>query len=208
MSNARLGGPLVVGLVVVVLAALSWAETPTAPANPAPAGSNLDVGAPDAGAPDAGAPDAGAPDAGPPDAEPDASLNVEVFFRTRPATRARVLWGKKLLGRTPLRVKRPRNSGPMDVVIKAWGYLPVNTRAYTFVDDSLLVELTRTEEQSKLFGYKVKLPAEEVDGGTTDDGEATPTPPAQPATPAEPATSATPATPAPPIAPAPPATTP
>ena len=49
------------------------------------------------------------------------------------------------------------DSGPVDVVVRAPGYLPVNTRAYTFRDDDVAVALTRPADASKLLGYRKKI---------------------------------------------------
>jgi hypothetical protein len=101
-----------------------------------------------------------------------------------------VRWGRKILGTIPaprpLVITRPRDSGPLDIVIRATGYLPVHTRAYTFSDSRVSVKLTPPAEKSKLFGYKQE-PAPNPDGGVPPDPGAaaspTPTPPA-PAAPA------------------------
>jgi len=49
-----------------------------------------------------------------------------------------VKWGNKNLGMIPvprpLVVVRPRDSGPLDLVIRAIGFLPVHTRALYFSD--------------------------------------------------------------------------
>jgi hypothetical protein len=68
-----------------------------------------------------------------------------------------------MVGTTPLVLKRQRDSGPLDLVVKADGYLPVHTRAHTFGDDTVVVKLTPTSAKSTLFGYKQELPPE--DGG-------------------------------------------
>lgn len=98
-----------------------------------------------------------------------------VVFITTPAVHATVTWGKKRLGIIkpgyPLTVVRPRDSGPLDVVVKAEGYLPVQTRAYTFNDSKMIVKLTRPEAINTLLGYRVPIEAglpvgvDEVDGG-------------------------------------------
>lgn len=89
---------------------------------------------------------------------------AEIVFSTVPSSaRATVTWGKKKLGRIepgrPLVVVRPRDSGPLDVIVRAEGYLPVHTRAYTFSDTRLSVKLTRPDAQSTLLGYRVPLDA-------------------------------------------------
>lgn len=90
--------------------------------------------------------------------------NVRITLQTIPPRKAFVKWGKKNLGMIPvpkpLIVVRPRDSGPMDLVIRMQGYLPVHTRAYTFSDSRVAVKLTPLEEKNKLFGYRQELPPE------------------------------------------------
>lgn len=90
-----------------------------------------------------------------------------IVFATTPAATANVFWGRKLLGKItpgqPLVVVRPRDSGPLDVVIRASGYLAVQTRAHTFSDNRVQVKLTPPENMSELLGYRVPL-----DGGLPD----------------------------------------
>src|SRR5512133_3741194 len=94
-------------------------------------------------------------DAEMPPAKPD---SVRIFIQTVPPRKAQVKWGGKSLGVIPvpkaLVVERPRDSGPLDLVIRAAGFLPVHTRAYTFSDSRVAVKLTPPTEKSKLFGYR------------------------------------------------------
>ena len=88
---------------------------------------------------------------------------VKITFQTHPAVKADVWWGKKKLGtildrRRPLVVERPRDSGPMDITIRAQGFLPVHTRASTFDDQHLSVKLTEVAEKHTLFGYRAAAP--------------------------------------------------
>jgi hypothetical protein len=96
--------------------------------------------------------------AAPPASDP---TKATIIFQTFPPAHATVLWGNTRLGRIkpqrPLVVVRPRDSGPLDVVIRAPGFLPVQTRAHTFGDTRLSVKLTRVDEKSTLFGYRVPL---------------------------------------------------
>jgi hypothetical protein len=86
-----------------------------------------------------------------------------IVFSTFPSVTAAVTWGKTLLGIIPhdqyLIVVRPRDSGPLDVVVRARGYLPVQTRAYTFSDQKLVVKLTPLSNKNELLGYRVPLDA-------------------------------------------------
>jgi hypothetical protein len=101
-----------------------------------------------------------------------AKETVTLRFRTTPRVKARVLWGKKLLGETPLTLKWPRDSGPLDVVIRARDYLPVHTRVYTFSDDSVHVKLVREADKKSVFGYREPPPPPPAppDGGVPDGG--------------------------------------
>jgi hypothetical protein len=107
-------------------------------------------------------------------AAPPMSPNVKVVFQTVPPEKAMVYWGKRPLGiinRIPKRsliIERPRDSGPLDVVVRSKGYLPVRTRAYTFTDSKVFVKLTPVEEKKTLFGYREEIP----DAGASDSGAA------------------------------------
>jgi hypothetical protein len=91
------------------------------------------------------------------------AAKVKIIIQVNPPEKATIMWGKKSIGMTkgprkPLIIERPRDSGPMDVVIRAKGFLPVHTRAYTFADTKLLVKLTPEEEKKSVFGYREELP--------------------------------------------------
>jgi hypothetical protein len=95
------------------------------------------------------------------------SPNVRIVFTIVPSTKkAMVFWGKKRLGiiapHAPLIVTRPRDSGPLDVIVKSDGYVTVQTRAYTFADNKVAVKLTALDEKNTLLGYREELPP---DGG-------------------------------------------
>jgi hypothetical protein len=96
------------------------------------------------------------------------SPNVRIVFTVLPSTKkAMVFWGKKKLGpiapHAPLIIQRPRDSGPLDVVVRAEGCVPVQTRAYTFEDSKIAVKVTPNEEKNTLLGYREEIPAS--DGG-------------------------------------------
>jgi len=95
------------------------------------------------------------------------SKNVRIVFTVLPSTKkATVQWGKKKLGviapHAPLIVQRPRDSGPLDVVVRAEGCVPVQTRAYTFEDSKVAVKVTPNDQKNTLLGYREEIPA---DGG-------------------------------------------
>jgi hypothetical protein len=90
------------------------------------------------------------------------SPNVTISISVNPPRMASVFWGKHLLGvikpRAALVVQRPRDSGPLDLIVRADGCLPVHTRAYTFNDNRLAVRLTTLEQKTTLLGYREELP--------------------------------------------------
>jgi hypothetical protein len=103
-------------------------------------------------APNAGAiVDAGAP----------LSPNVKVTFRTFPPRRASVMWGAKRLGfidrGKPLVVERVRDSGPLDVIVRAEGFIPVHARAFTFDDAVVDVKITPVDKKDTIYGYQQPL---------------------------------------------------
>lgn len=94
--------------------------------------------------------------------EPEAnpySESVTLKLTVSPAVKALVLWGAKQMahlepGKMDAEITRPRGSGPLDLEIKAEGYLPYHTRLYADRSDKLSVRLYRPEEAPNLFGYK------------------------------------------------------
>lgn len=88
-----------------------------------------------------------------------------------PSLKAMVFWGRRRLGliapHQPLIVERSRDSGPLDVIVKAQGFLPVQTRAYTFADSKVSVKMTPPDQKKTLLGYREAVP----DGGATPSGE-------------------------------------
>jgi hypothetical protein len=105
---------------------------------------------------------------------------VKVTFITVPMKKAFVYWGKRRLGmiapRQPLVIERPRDSGPLDVMVRAEGYLPVQTRAYTFADTKVAVKLTPPDQKNTLLGYREEVPAPDA-GVPSADGGVPPPPP-------------------------------
>ncbi|HVV52010.1 MAG TPA: hypothetical protein VHO06_20240, partial [Polyangia bacterium] len=102
------------------------------------------------------------------------SPNVKIVFTIIPSTKkAMVFWGTKRLGiiapHAPLVVTRPRDSGPLDVLVKSDGFVTVQTRAYTFADNKVAVKLTKLDEMNTLLGYREELPP---DGGAPPGGPA------------------------------------
>jgi hypothetical protein len=91
------------------------------------------------------------------------SADVRIVFSTVPPADATVTWGSARLGRItrqrPLVIVRPRDSGPLDVMVRAAGYLPVQTRAHTFEDTRVQVKLTPPAQKHTLLGYRAPIDA-------------------------------------------------
>jgi hypothetical protein len=104
---------------------------------------------------------------------PPISDKATIVFVTVPNVTATVTWGRKLLGKItpgkPLVVVRPRDSGPLDVMVRASGYLAVQTRAHTFSDSRILVKLTPPEKKNELLGYRIPIEAG-LEGGLPGEG--------------------------------------
>ena len=92
---------------------------------------------------------------------------IEITLKTNPRVRASVYHGKELLGTTPLRLVWPKDTGSLDIKLKASGYLTVNSRLYTHRNDRVTVNMFKVDQAHLLFGYKkkVKEETESTDGG-------------------------------------------
>jgi hypothetical protein len=95
------------------------------------------------------------------------SPNVRIVVTVVPNNKkATVSWGKKKLGviaqHQPLIIQRPRDSGPLDLIVRSDGCVTVQTRAYTFADNKVAVKLTPLDQKNTLLGYREELPP---DGG-------------------------------------------
>jgi hypothetical protein len=106
---------------------------------------------------------------------PSTAASVRIELTTSPPVIATVTWGRTKLGRItprePLVIVRDRDSGPLDVVVRAKGFLPVQTRAHTFEDTRLVVKLTRPSQMSTLVGYRIPLDAgAPLDESAVSDG--------------------------------------
>lgn len=134
---------------------------------------------------------------------------VTLKFATRPRVAAKVYYGRKLLGTTPFSVQWKHDSGPLDLIVRAPGYLTVVSRAYTFDDDDVIIPMTRPSQAHRLLGYKKPIESpedapEEGEGADGAEGEATPAASAAPgAATATPAPGVAPAAPVAPATPAP-----
>ncbi|MFT3923948.1 MAG: hypothetical protein QM778_15550 [Myxococcales bacterium] len=95
--------------------------------------------------------------------ESQSATTATISFATSPPVTAMVFWGKKNIGKItaskPLVIVRPRDSGPLDVIVRTKNYLPVQTRAHTFSDQRVVVKLTPPDKMNELLGYKAPLDA-------------------------------------------------
>jgi hypothetical protein len=95
------------------------------------------------------------------------SESVTLKLSIAPPVKALITWGAKTLARVApgnmdADIQRPRGSGPLDLEIKADGYLPYHTRLYADRSDRVSVRLCRNEDAPGLFGYRRSV---EKDGG-------------------------------------------
>jgi hypothetical protein len=93
------------------------------------------------------------------------SESVTLRLNVSPPVRAPVMWGGKKLGQlTPgnpwLELERPRGSGPLDVEIRAEGFLPHHTRLHTDRSDKVNVRLIRPAEAPGVHGYRAAMAAQ------------------------------------------------
>jgi hypothetical protein len=87
------------------------------------------------------------------------SESVNLKLSVTPPVKALVTWGAKQVahlapGTMETELSRPRGSGPVDLEIKAEGYLPYHTRLYADRNDKTNVRLYRLEEAPGLLGYR------------------------------------------------------
>jgi hypothetical protein len=87
------------------------------------------------------------------------SEKVKLKLALTPAATGVVMWGRKKLadvkpGQMTVEVERVRDSGPLDVLVRADGFLPHHLRLFTDRDDRLSVRLIRPEEAHGLLGYR------------------------------------------------------
>ena len=97
------------------------------------------------------------------------SETVTLTLAISPPVKASVMWGSKQLARiTPdnptVELQRPRSSGPLDLDIRAEGFLPHHTRLYTDRNDKVNVHLVREAEAPSLLGYRAPAAAPAAKG--------------------------------------------
>jgi hypothetical protein len=98
-----------------------------------------------------------------PEQDPRSEL-VKVKLVITPAARGTVHWGRKKLadllpGQMTVETERPRNTGPLDLLVRADGFLPHHVRLFTDRDDKLSVHLVRADQATGLLGYRRPPPA-------------------------------------------------
>jgi hypothetical protein len=99
------------------------------------------------------------------------SETVTLTLSISPPVKASVMWGSKQLARIApdnptVELQRPRNTGPLDLEIRAEGFLPHHTRLYSDRNDKVSVRLVRPAEASNLLGYRSSVAAEAAKGKT------------------------------------------
>jgi hypothetical protein len=104
------------------------------------------------------------------------SETVTLKLSVTPQAKAAVHWGAKVLarlepGKMDAEITQPRGSGPLDIEIKAEGYMPYHTRFYTDRNDRLGVRLYRPEEAPNLLGYKRSPEGKQAEAEKTAKGE-------------------------------------
>lgn len=97
-----------------------------------------------------------APTRAPEDAAPVDLVTIHVLVD--PPQRAHVIWGVKDFGLGPVDIRRPRGSGPLDLLVRAPGYLTLHTRAFTDRDNTLSVHLVPEAEAPRFAGYRAPAP--------------------------------------------------
>jgi hypothetical protein len=84
---------------------------------------------------------------------PGSAGQVTIKLLADPRRQAHVFWGRRDLGIAPLELRRPRSSGPLDLLVMADGALPLHTRVYTDRDNTLSLRLYGPGNLSGLLGF-------------------------------------------------------
>ena len=149
-----------VALFTAGLAACRSRQPPPAPAPPPPEP-----------APVAAAPDPPLPDEAPEPLTPDPARGEVTIKLVGDANRkAHVLWGRKDFGQLPLEIRRPRGSGPMDLIVMAPGTLPLHTRVFTDRDETLSLRLYDEDGAHDLLGHNHSFSLPTSSGFTQNAG--------------------------------------
>jgi hypothetical protein len=157
------GGLLAVATTVLAIAAGCGAPS-RSPSAPAPAAGREAT-------PVAAAPELPLSDEGPEPVVPGSAAGPQVTLKlvADAKFKAHVFWGRKDLGVAPLEIRRPRGSGPLDLLLVAPGFLPLHTRAFTDHDETLSVRLYDEEAANGLLGH----PRAEQQGGKSEKIDST-----------------------------------
>ena len=99
------------------------------------------------------------------------SESVTLTLSISPPVKASVMWGAKQIARTTpdnstVELQRPRNTGPLDLDIRAEGFLPHHTRLYSDRNDKVSVRLVRLADAPGLLGYRSSVAAAAAKGKT------------------------------------------
>ena len=99
------------------------------------------------------------------------SETVTLTLSISPPVKAVVMWGSKQLARIApdnptVQLQRPRNTGPLDLEIRAEGFLPHHTRLYSDRNDKVTVRLVRPADASSLLGFRSSVAAAAAKGKT------------------------------------------
>jgi hypothetical protein len=99
------------------------------------------------------------------------SETVTLTLSISPPVKAQVMWGSKQLARVApdkptVELQRPRNTGPLDLDIRAEGFLPHHTRLYSDRNDKVNVRLVRPADATGLLGYRSSVAAAAAKGKT------------------------------------------
>jgi hypothetical protein len=143
-------------LLVVVVGLSGCGRGPAAPAAGPPA---REAPLPPPGTPPAGASPSTELEPVEPTSPPGPVETVTIKLLADVHREAHVFWGRKDLGVAPLELKRPRGSGPVDLLVVAPGALPVHTRVFTDRDESLPLRFYSPKEAAGLLGGRPPEPA-------------------------------------------------
>ena len=99
------------------------------------------------------------------------SETVTLTLSISPPVKATVMWGSKQLARVApdnptVELQRPRNTGPLDLDIRAEGFLPHHTRLHSDRNDKVSVRLVRPADAPGLLGYRSSVAATAAKGKT------------------------------------------
>lgn len=99
------------------------------------------------------------------------SETVTLTLAISPPVKAVVMWGAKQLARVApdrpiVELQRPRDTGPLDLEIRAEGFLPHHTRLHSDRNDKVNVRLVRPADAQGMLGYRSSVAATAAKGKT------------------------------------------